>query len=79
MTTPKKIVIVGAGPSGLATAFALTDQEGWQDRYSIDVYQLGWRVGGKCVDGLEHAAHHTLHRRPRQLLDRVFHVQPLLE
>lgn len=51
MSTPKKIVIVGAGPSGLATAFALTDQPGWQERYSIDMYQLGWRVGGKCATG----------------------------
>jgi uncharacterized protein with NAD-binding domain and iron-sulfur cluster len=45
---------VGAGPAGLATAFHLTDPStnpGWADRYEIDVYQLGWRVGGKGATG----------------------------
>lgn len=51
---PDRIVIVGAGPAGLSTAFHLTDPEinpGWQDRYSVDVYTLGWRVGGKGATG----------------------------
>jgi uncharacterized protein with NAD-binding domain and iron-sulfur cluster len=46
-----RIVIVGAGPSGLATAAALTSVPDWQDRYSVDVYQMGWRIGGKCATG----------------------------
>ena len=52
--TRQRIVIVGAGPAGLSTAFNLTDptvNPGWQDRYEIDVYQLGWRVGGKGATG----------------------------
>ncbi|HYJ73076.1 MAG TPA: NAD(P)-binding protein, partial [Actinomycetota bacterium] len=52
--TKQRIVIVGAGPAGLSTAFNLTDptvNPGWQDRYEIDVYQLGWRVGGKGATG----------------------------
>ena len=31
----------------LATAWHLTAEPGWQDRYEITVYQLGWRAGGK--------------------------------
>jgi uncharacterized protein with NAD-binding domain and iron-sulfur cluster len=53
-SAPKKIVIVGAGVAGLSTAFNLTDPDvnpDWRDRYSVDVYQLGWRVGGKCATG----------------------------
>ena len=51
---PERIAIVGAGPAGLTTAFDLTDpatNPGWQDRYSVDVYTLGWRVGGKGATG----------------------------
>ncbi len=50
----KRIVIVGAGVAGLSTAFNLTDptiNPNWSDRYSVDVYQMGWRVGGKCATG----------------------------
>jgi uncharacterized protein with NAD-binding domain and iron-sulfur cluster len=54
MSNRQRIVIVGAGVSGLATAFALTDPQvnpGWEERYTVDVYQMGWRVGGKCATG----------------------------
>ncbi|HEX6862821.1 MAG TPA: NAD(P)-binding protein, partial [Thermoanaerobaculia bacterium] len=47
----KKIVILGGGISALTTAFQLTSQPGWQDRYEVDVYQLGWRLGGKAASG----------------------------
>ena len=50
----QKIVIVGAGPSGLSTAFFLTDpatSPDWKERYEVDIYQLGWRVGGKGATG----------------------------
>jgi uncharacterized protein with NAD-binding domain and iron-sulfur cluster len=47
----KKIAILGGGAGAMATAFALTDQPGWQDRYEITVYQLGWRLGGKGASG----------------------------
>jgi uncharacterized protein with NAD-binding domain and iron-sulfur cluster len=48
-TAPKKIAILGGGIGGLVTAFELTSQAGWQDRYEITVHQLGWRLGGKCA------------------------------
>lgn len=54
MADKQRIVIVGAGPGGLSTAFFLTDpatNPGWSDRYDVTVYQMGWRVGGKGATG----------------------------
>src|SRR5258708_14917659 len=48
---PEKIAILGGGPAALAAAFELTSQPGWKDRYEITLYQLGWRLGGKCATG----------------------------
>ena len=35
----------------MAAAFALTDEENWQKKFEITVYQLGWRLGGKGASG----------------------------
>ncbi len=53
MMTPvrQRIAILGGGIASLATAVELTSQPGWQDRYDITVYQLGWRLGGKGASG----------------------------
>jgi uncharacterized protein with NAD-binding domain and iron-sulfur cluster len=48
-TGPKKVAILGGGVAGLVTAFELTSQPGWQERFDITVHQLGWRLGGKCA------------------------------
>lgn len=45
----KKIAILGSGISALATAFELTDYEGWENHYDITIYQMGWRLGGKTA------------------------------
>lgn len=45
----QKIAILGGGMGGLTTAFELTSQPGWQERFDVTVYQLGWRLGGKCA------------------------------
>jgi len=50
-TPPKKVVILGGGLAGLATAFWLTEKPGWEREYDITVYQMGWRLGGKCASG----------------------------
>jgi uncharacterized protein with NAD-binding domain and iron-sulfur cluster len=47
----QKIAILGGGPAAIAAAFELTDQPGWQDKYEITLYQVGWRLGGKCATG----------------------------
>ena len=45
-----RVTILGGGLSGLVTAFNLTASE-QQGRYEVTVYQLGWRLGGKCATG----------------------------
>jgi uncharacterized protein with NAD-binding domain and iron-sulfur cluster len=48
----QKVAILGGGVGALSTAFLLTNQPDWQDRYEeITVYQLGWRLGGKGACG----------------------------
>jgi uncharacterized protein with NAD-binding domain and iron-sulfur cluster len=44
---PRKIAILGGGIGSLVTAFELTSQPGWQERYEITLYQQGHRLGGK--------------------------------
>lgn len=46
---PEKIAILGGGIAGLVTAYELTNQPGWQERFDITIHQLGWRLGGKCA------------------------------
>jgi uncharacterized protein with NAD-binding domain and iron-sulfur cluster len=61
----RKLVILGGGMAGLATAWHLTNDKTWQDRFeSITLHQMGWRLGGKCATGRgpngrieEHAIH----------------------
>jgi uncharacterized protein with NAD-binding domain and iron-sulfur cluster len=62
----KKIAILGGGIGGLATAFELSAQPGWRDRYEITVYQMGWRLGGQGATGRnpehhERVEEHGLH------------------
>ena len=45
----QKIAILGGGIAALTTAFELTSQSDWQSKYDITVYQIGWRLGGKCA------------------------------
>jgi uncharacterized protein with NAD-binding domain and iron-sulfur cluster len=47
----QKIAILGGGMAALTAAYELTDQPGWQERYEIAVYQMGWRLGGKGASG----------------------------
>jgi uncharacterized protein with NAD-binding domain and iron-sulfur cluster len=65
-THKRKIAILGGGVGGVMAAFALTENPDWQKDYEITVYQMGWRLGGKCASGrdaangeriLEHGLH----------------------
>ena len=47
----KKIAVLGGGMGAMTAAFELTDRAGWQNHYDITVYQMGWRLGGKCASG----------------------------
>jgi uncharacterized protein with NAD-binding domain and iron-sulfur cluster len=47
----KKIAVLGGGISSLTTVCELTSEPGWQEKYEITIYQLGWRIGGKGASG----------------------------
>jgi uncharacterized protein with NAD-binding domain and iron-sulfur cluster len=47
----KKIAILGGGIGAITAAFELTREPDWQDHYEVTVYQMGWRLGGKCASG----------------------------
>ena len=47
----KRIAILGGGAAAMATAWRLTSEPGWQERYEITLYQMGWRLGGKGASG----------------------------
>jgi uncharacterized protein with NAD-binding domain and iron-sulfur cluster len=47
---PIKVVIIGGGAAGVATAFWLTAPE-QNNRYQVTLYTQGWRLGGKCASG----------------------------
>jgi uncharacterized protein with NAD-binding domain and iron-sulfur cluster len=47
----QKIAVLGGGMAALTAIYELTNDPGWQDRYDITVYQMGWRLGGKTTTG----------------------------
>ncbi len=50
--SPRKVVILGGGMAALTTAWRLTNDPGWRQRFeSVTVHQMGWRLGGKCATG----------------------------
>ena len=50
-TSPQKIAVLGGGVGAMSTVYNLTNEPGWQGRYDITVYQMGWRLGGKGASG----------------------------
>lgn len=44
----RRIAVVGGGPAALATAYELS-APALNGEFEIDVYTLGWRLGGKCA------------------------------
>ena len=63
LPSSETIVVIGGGVAGLATAFELT-KPGRCVGASVVVYQMGWRLGGKCASGrddmgriVEHGLH----------------------
>lgn len=49
--TKRRIAVLGGGVGAMSAVWALTAQDGWQDRFDITVYQMGWRLGGKGASG----------------------------
>lgn len=60
MTTKKRILVVGGGPSALTCLWRLTAEPGWQDRYEFTVLQQGWRNGGKGASGRNASEHQRI-------------------
>jgi len=54
-----KVVILGAGPAALAAAWELSRTAELRGRFSITLYEQGFRAGGKC-GGLRRPPHHTI-------------------
>src|SRR6185436_9779747 len=75
LKTPGKtrIVILGGGPASLATAFGLTSQPGWQDRFEITLLQMGWRLGGKCASSRDPALGYRNHEHGFHILGGFYH------
>jgi uncharacterized protein with NAD-binding domain and iron-sulfur cluster len=62
----KKLAVLGGGVGAIMAAWRLTCQPNWRDIYdSVTVYQMGWRLGGKCASGRREPAkrieEHGLH------------------
>lgn len=45
------VVILGGGCGGVTAAFELTATQELRDRFEVELYTLGWRLGGKGASG----------------------------
>jgi uncharacterized protein with NAD-binding domain and iron-sulfur cluster len=62
----QKIAVIGSGVGAMTATYAITTIPGWETKYDITVYQMGWRCGGKGASGRNMAQHgrieeHGLH------------------
>lgn len=62
----ERIAILGGGVGAMTAAYWITTVPDWQAHYEIDVYQMGWRLGGKGASGrnaaiAERIEEHGLH------------------
>lgn len=58
MVHRRKVAILGSGMGSLSTAFWLTSEPGWQEKYDVTIYQMGWRLGGKAASSRNPAQWH---------------------
>ena len=76
--TKQRIAILGGGPAAMTSAFWLTSYPGWKDDWEIDVYQLGWRLGGKCASGRNRHEHQRIEEHGLHIFlgfyDNAFHT-----
>ncbi len=74
---PKKVLIIGGGLGGLATAWALSRTPALQAAFSVTVLQPGGRLGGKCGSGREATSGRILEHGLHMLMgwyDTAFYV-----
>ncbi len=89
MAGKTRVAILGGGVGAISAAYQLTSFPGWQDRFAITLYQMGWRLGGKCASGRNAEAgqrieEHGLHiwhgfydNAIRQMRDCYVHAGPM--
>lgn len=70
----KKIVLLGGGMASLTTAFELTNISGWNTLYDITIYQLGWRLGGKCASGRNMKQHPSFSEPDYRIEEHGLHI-----
>jgi uncharacterized protein with NAD-binding domain and iron-sulfur cluster len=68
----RRIAILGAGPAGLAAAWALSE-EAVRDRHEVHIYQMGWRAGGKSATGLNFGAGERIEQNGSHYLFGCYH------
>ena len=51
MAVKQRVAILGGGMASIVAAYELTSTPELCERYDVTVYQLGWRLGGKCASG----------------------------
>jgi uncharacterized protein with NAD-binding domain and iron-sulfur cluster len=74
----KRVAILGGGIGAMTAAFQLTNTEDWQDELEVTVYQLGWRLGGKCATSRNRAVRDRIEEHGIHYLlgfyENTFHV-----
>lgn len=53
--TRRRVAILGGGVAGLTAAYELTSPD-QPNPPEVTIYQLGWRLGGKCASGRDQSA-----------------------
>lgn len=57
----KKVLIIGGGIAGLSAAFELTRTAELRAKHDVTLYQVGWRLGGKCASGRDGGSRNVEH------------------
>lgn len=57
----EKVVIVGGGMAALTAAYHLSSTREMRDRYQVTLYQMGWRLGGKCASSRDEQGRNVEH------------------
>jgi uncharacterized protein with NAD-binding domain and iron-sulfur cluster len=68
-----RVAILGGGPAALATAFELTRTPDLQALHEIDLYQIGWRLGGKCASARNRSARGRNEEHGLHILGGFYH------
>lgn len=58
----RRVVILGGGVGAMTAAHVITSAPDWKERFaSVDVYQMGWRLGGKGASGRDQSDHDRIY------------------